>query len=72
MDGRRTLWALVRAWAVLVAAGLVAAGVLALRALDVIGPTVGIYVAVGGFIVTALGMLVLVQVTRESALRRRY
>jgi hypothetical protein len=66
MDLRRIGWLLLRAWAVLVLAGLAAVSALAVTGSGGLGPQLGIWVGVGGFIVVALGMLVLVQASRDS------
>jgi hypothetical protein len=66
MTLRGVLWLLVRLWAVAVLVGLAVASVLAVTDTGSLGPEVGLWVGLAGFLVVALGMLVLVQVTRTD------
>lgn len=66
MNFRRAGWLLLRVWAVVVLVGLAVVSALALSGSGQLGPELGIWVGVGGFLVVALGMLVLVQMSRDS------
>lgn len=66
MTLRGVLWLLLRLWAVAVLVGLAAVSFLAITDTGELGPEIGLWVGLAGFLVVALGMLVLVQVSRDE------
>lgn len=66
MRRHRIFWSLLRLWAVVVLLGLGVVSSYLLTGGGSVGPESGLWVGMGGFIVVALGMLVLVQMGRDS------
>lgn len=66
MTIRGVLWLLLRLWAVAVLIALAAVSFLAVTGTGELGPQIGLWVGLAGFLVVALGMLVLVQASRAD------
>lgn len=66
MTIRGVLWLLLRLWAVAVLVALAAVSFLAVTGMGKLGPQIGLWVGLAGFLVVALGMLVLVQASRAD------
>lgn len=66
MGRRRLFWTLLKLWAGVVLLGLAAVSVYLVTGGGTLEPESGLWVGLGGFIVVALGMLILVQMGRDT------
>lgn len=66
MRRHRLFWSFLRLWAVVVLLGLGVVSAYLVTGGGTLTPESGLWVGMGGFIVIALGMLVLVQMSRDS------